>query len=127
MSELILDTNIVSAFFKKEAVVLEALENATVYIPAIVIGELYYGAFSSDKAISYIMKILELERLTQTLDCDKETGKLYGEIRTKLVKSGKLIPENDMWIAALALQYQLPLVTRDKHFNYVDRLNVISW
>jgi tRNA(fMet)-specific endonuclease VapC len=43
-----------------------------------------------------------------------------------LVK-GKPIPENDIWIAAIAEQHQLTLVTRDSHFQHVDGLVIEQW
>lgn len=42
----------------------------------------------------------------------------------KLLKKGTPIPENDIWIAATALQHQLPLYTHDKHFKEVEDLQL---
>lgn len=40
---------------------------------------------------------------------------------------GRPIPDNDIWIAALADQHQLILVSRDQHFNEVDGLQIEKW
>ncbi|HEV8045487.1 MAG TPA: PIN domain-containing protein [Rubrobacter sp.] len=40
---------------------------------------------------------------------------------------GRPIPENDIWIAATALQHGLVLVTRDSHFEHVEGLRVERW
>ena len=44
-----------------------------------------------------------------------------------LKKRGTPIPENDIWIAAACLELEVPLLSRDAHFNLVDELNVINW
>jgi tRNA(fMet)-specific endonuclease VapC len=41
--------------------------------------------------------------------------------------AGTPIPENDVWIAAIAIQHSLPLMTRDKRFKAVKGLEVLSW
>jgi tRNA(fMet)-specific endonuclease VapC len=37
---------------------------------------------------------------------------------------GKPIPENDIWIAAIAKEYDLILITRDKHFNHIKSITI---
>ncbi|WP_163379126.1 PIN domain-containing protein [Cyclobacterium sp. SYSU L10401] len=37
------------------------------------------------------------------------------------------IPENDIWIAAMAQEHGLPLVTRDAHFKYLPDLKILFW
>ncbi|WP_322746135.1 PIN domain-containing protein [Nostoc sp. LEGE 06077] len=59
--------------------------------------------------------------------CDVETARQYGEIKNKLRLKGHPLPENDIWIASVALQYQLTLVTRDAHFQQVENLQTVSW
>lgn len=53
---------------------------------------------------------------------DSETTQQYGLIKATLKKKGRPIPENDIWIASLTVQYKLKLVMRNKHFNYIDGL-----
>ncbi len=55
------------------------------------------------------------------------TSKYYGTIKAALRKKGRPIPENDIWISALALQHNLTLATRDKHFDEVDGLLTEKW
>ncbi|WP_375340510.1 PIN domain-containing protein [Plectonema radiosum] len=40
---------------------------------------------------------------------------------------GHPLPENDIWIAAIALQYNLMLVTRDAHFLEIENLQTVTW
>jgi tRNA(fMet)-specific endonuclease VapC len=58
------------------------------------------------------------------LNCDRETAVVYGIIKSQLKKDGKPIPENDVWIAAIAMQHDLRLLTNDKHFDYVKTLKI---
>jgi tRNA(fMet)-specific endonuclease VapC len=55
------------------------------------------------------------------------TAQYYGKIKDGLRLKGRPIPENDIWVAAAAMQYGLPVATRDAHFNEVDGLLVENW
>jgi len=59
--------------------------------------------------------------------CQATTAQQYGDIKNQLRAKGRPIPENDIWIAAIAMQYQLTLVARDGHFHEVDGLQVEAW
>jgi tRNA(fMet)-specific endonuclease VapC len=56
-----------------------------------------------------------------------ETARQYGEVKNRLRLKGRPLPENDVWIAALALQHDLILVTRDAHFQEVENLQPVAW
>jgi tRNA(fMet)-specific endonuclease VapC len=55
------------------------------------------------------------------------TADHYGQIRAALAKAGTPIPENDIWIAAIAQEHQLPVAARDPHFDRVPGLQVLKW
>jgi len=61
------------------------------------------------------------------LTVDAVTADHYGQIRAVLAKAGTAIPENDVWVAALAQQYRLPIATRDQHFALVYGLTLLAW
>jgi tRNA(fMet)-specific endonuclease VapC len=61
------------------------------------------------------------------LECDATTANYYGQIKKELKEKGNPIPENDIWIAAIAKQHELELVSRDKHFEKIDNLKVTKW
>ena len=61
------------------------------------------------------------------LACDIDTAKKYGDIKNQLKEKGQPLPENDIWIAAVAQQYNLILITRDTHFQIIENLKVESW
>jgi tRNA(fMet)-specific endonuclease VapC len=72
-------------------------------------------------------KIEKLAESALVLASDRNTAKEYGKIKFNLKSKGFPIPENDIWIAAIAKQHDLILVTRDKHFNHIDLLQLESW
>ena len=124
----LLDTNIVIALFADEAIVKDNLVQASeVFIPSIVIGELCYGARKSGRVKANLARIDELAAGSRILGCDAETARQYGEVKNNLRLKGRPLPENDVWIAALALQHDLMLVTRDAHFQAVESLQTVSW
>ncbi len=90
------------------------------FIPSIVLGELYFGARKSGKKAHNLKRIDELAIKTPILNCDVKTTQQYGQIKDALRQKGRPIPENDIWIAAIALQHNVTLVTRDAHFEQVD-------
>lgn len=124
----LLDTNIVIAMVANDAAVQEGIRNAgEVYLAAPVIGELYYGARKSGKPAENVAFIDSLTQRFPRLDCNLETAQWYGIIRNQLQRKGRPIPNNDIWIAATAIQHDLVLVTRDAHFEEVDTLQVQRW
>ena len=58
---------------------------------------------------------------------DSATAHLYADIRHELKTAGHPIPENDIWIAALARQHRLPIISRDTHFDAVSGIQRIGW
>lgn len=124
----LLDTNITIALFANEAIVRNNLAQANeVFIPSFVIGELCYGARKSGRVQANLARVDEFVSSSTILGCDAETARQYGEVKNKLRLRGRPLPENDVWIAALALRHDLILVTRDAHFQEVDNLQVIAW
>jgi tRNA(fMet)-specific endonuclease VapC len=72
-------------------------------------------------------RIDEFVAASVVLGCDIETARRYGEIKNALRAKGRPIPENDIWIAAIALEHDLAVVTRDAHLNEIESLKVSPW
>lgn len=124
----LLDTNIIIALFADEAVIKNNLAQASeVFMPSIAIGELCYGARKSGRSQPNLVRIDDLIANSIVLECDAETAQKYGEVKNKLRLKGRPLPENDIWIAAVALQHKLVLVTRDAHFQEVEHLKTAIW
>ena len=124
----LLDTNIVIALFANDRLVVEQIEDAEeVFIPSIVIGELYYGARKSGHARENVARVDLFAEANTILICDTETCRWYGVVKDLLSQKGSMIPENDVWIAALALRHGLILVTRDSNFSELTNLKKEIW
>jgi tRNA(fMet)-specific endonuclease VapC len=98
-----------------------------VFTPVIVLGELYYGARRSSRVQENLARIDEFAARSTVLACDTETARRYGAVKDGLRQKGRPIPENDIWIAAIALQYDLTLVARDAHFEEINDLTLETW
>jgi tRNA(fMet)-specific endonuclease VapC len=92
-----------------------------------VVGELHHGAMRAQRRERQLAFINDLIANSRILLCDLETAQQYGTLKYKLQLQGTPIPENDIWIASFALQHQLPLATRDNHFDNVPGLTVEKW
>lgn len=127
-NKFLLDTNIIVAWLKGEVSIADNIDKAKeVHLPIIVIGELYYGALYSTHVQKNITEIQKITSHYNVLQIDEETTIIYGNIKALLRKKGKPIPENDIWIAAIAQRYQLILITRDKHFKEIENISLKSW
>ena len=127
-NKFLLDTNIIVAWLKGETTIANKIDKAKeIHIPIIVLGELYYGALYSTQVEKNIQQIRNVIVIYNILTIDEETTIAYGNIKASLRKKGKPIPENDIWIAALAMRYELVLITRDKHFKEIESIKAKSW
>ena len=124
----LLDTNIVIALFGEDISVQKHIARAReIFIPSTVIGELFFGAFKSARPKENVTRIENFSAVSTVLVCGIGTSREYGRIKHLLLKKGKPIPENDIWVAALAIEYDLTLVTRDEHFKNIDDLKRTVW
>ena len=125
---MILDTNALSAFFEGDAALRPVLHRTTrLFLPVVVLGEFRFGLLHSRKRRLIEPALDALEAATTVLPIDADTVRPYAEIRDRLKRAGTPIPSNDMWIAALAVQHALLVVSRDAHFDCVRGLTRISW
>jgi len=128
MVELILDTNAISAFFEGQREVVDRFDLTPVlFLPTIVIGEFSYGALKSANTEENLRKLETLIKGCEIVSCDADVARRYASIKIQLERIGKMIPENDMWIAACALETGLPLFTNDGHFDQVLGIVCIGW
>lgn len=124
----LLDTNIVLALFAADESVIDKIEIADeVFIPSQVIGEMYYVAHQSARPRDNTVRVTDFAQSSSVLVCDSETGRWYGIIKDLLRQKNTPLPENDIWIAAVALQYGLTLVTRDPQFREITNLRTDKW
>lgn len=114
----LLDTNIVIALLEGDDGVLSNLDRAPeVFISAVVLGELFFGAAKSARSSENTAKVERFAAGRAIISCDLDVAREYGRLKQHLKTQGRPLPENDIWIAAAAIHHGLVLVTRDRHFR----------
>ena len=126
--EVALDTNALSAFAEgDDALGAVLMPFRTLAFPVTVLGEYRYGLQASKKRARLEEWLDELLGEVRVLETTSRTTVVYARVRHQLRAAGTPIPENDVWIAATAMEHKLPLVTRDNHFKVVKGLEVLAW
>ena len=126
--ELLLDTNVVIALLEREPAALAHFESEVeVSISVIVLGELLFGAEKSARVAENRRRAEAFADDCTVRGCDRAIARRYGAIKSDLRRKGRPIPENDLWIAATALEHGLVLVTRDEHFGAIEGLEIAAW
>ncbi len=125
---VLLDTNVVVAHLRTDPDLTARLRaTPALYLPWVVLGELHYGALRAQRREAQLALIRDFLQTTTVLMPDQSTSETYGQVKAELAETGRLIPDNDIWIAAMARQFDLPLVTRDAHFAAVPGLTTLAW
>jgi predicted nucleic acid-binding protein len=125
---VILDTNGVSAIADGSPRLERLLRAApALAIPVIVLGEYRYGIAQSRHRRRYEEWLNDLLINCRILHVDEATAAEYATIRGELRRAGNPIPANDAWIAALARQHAMPVISRDEHFDFVPNLQRLNW
>jgi tRNA(fMet)-specific endonuclease VapC len=125
---VILDTNAVSAVLSGDATIGDILAVAERHhLPLGVIAEYQFGLLASKRRRRLESLFRRLEADSILLYPDRETADWYAAIRIELKKNGTPIPENDIWVGALARQYSLEVVSKDAHFDLIDKIKRRAW
>jgi tRNA(fMet)-specific endonuclease VapC len=125
---ILIDTNCYSAIDGGELETIRRIESAhEVWLPFIVLGELYAGfelGTQKEKNEQQLQSFLSRSSIG-VLYADGNTASMYGRVFQSLRRRGTPIPTNDIWIAALALQHDLLVMTSDQHFLFVPDLQIL--
>jgi predicted nucleic acid-binding protein len=125
---VILDTNALSAFVDGDPGAGDVLRRQPrAAVPVIVLGEFRYGITGSRHRAKYEAWLASHLEQFEVLAVTAETAVTYAGLRVALKQAGRPIPANDAWIAALALQHGLPILSRDEHFDVVPDLERKAW
>ena len=125
---ILLDTSVVIAHLRGRIDILALTTPAeALFLPLVALGELYKGAAKSTRAEHNRQLVEDFLQIAALLFPDRATAEIYARTAFELETKGQVIPENDLWIAAVALECDLPCATRDGHFQRVDGLTVIQW
>lgn len=125
---MILDTNAVSAFAEGDQSVREKIATGPgPYLPVIVVGEYRFGLLETRDRQRRLAWLEQLTRHWTVLEISLDTAAFYAEIRQILKERATPIPSNDVWIAALARQHNLSVLSADPHFESVPGIRRIGW
>jgi tRNA(fMet)-specific endonuclease VapC len=123
--KLLLDTNRYTDFVRGEALVVQAIQAAKkIFVPFVVLAELRAGfacGTRSRENEGILTRILQRPTVG-ALYADSDTTHHYAAIFLQLRRQGTPVPTNDLWIAALAIQHELVLFSRDPHFQHIAQL-----
>ncbi len=123
--KLALDTSSYTHFCKGDLEIKVVIQQAErIFLPFVVMAELRAGFMagsrtSKNEAVLY--RFLNSPRV-EILFADEETTHHYARLFFQLRKQGTPIPTNDLWIAALASQHHLFLLTQDAHFDHLPQI-----
>ncbi len=127
--KLVLDTNIYCDFAEglPDAVDAIATYGQSIFIPSVVLGELFFGFMKgskqqfNEKKLRQVVSRLRIE----IIDIDTDVARKYALIYSSLQKKGIKIPINDVWIAACCMEVGGTLLTRDRHFEAVGQIETM--
>ena len=96
------------------------------FTSAVVIGELYKGAYRSQAQQHHLTNIeRRILPAVTALPYDVATAKKFGQIRARLEEAGTILPDADLQIAATAIYHDLELVSGNlRHFSRITELKI---
>jgi tRNA(fMet)-specific endonuclease VapC len=125
---MIVDTNGLSAWWLNEPSFIRHIEHADrLCVPVPALAEFRFGILKSRFRERMTAWLDDALTTTTVLVADEITTRHYAEIRLQLATAGTPIPMNDLWIAAIARQHKLPVLSRDTHFDHVSGLTRVGW
>ena len=123
-----LDTSRLTDLFQGDTALGEWLGACEeIWIPLVVLAEIkagFYGGAQQHRNEVLLQKLLAKTTVGVLLP-NRETAEHYARLFVQLKRAGTPIPDNDLWIAALALEHDLLLITRDQHFQYIPQLPLV--
>lgn len=107
---------------------LKAVPRAEQFTSAVVIGELYKGAYRSQARQHHLANIeSRILPAVTALPFDVATAKVFGQIRARLEEVGTILPDADLQIAATAIYHGLKLVSGNlRHFSRIPEIKLNS-
>jgi len=107
---------------------MKALEPGSVVVSVVTYGELVYGAGKSENVEGSMAHLRVFLDGVPVEGLGPGVGRVYGDLRAKLESRGRPIGNNDLWIAAHAIDLGLTLVTNnEREFGRIPGLSVENW
>ena len=123
-----LDTNAYRAAADGEAKARGILRRAeSIVVPFVVLGELRAGFAAGSLGKRNEAKLTEFlaSPRVEVLLADEQTTHHYATLFAQLRVQGTPIPSNDLWIAALLVEHDLPILSQDRHFSHLPQILVL--
>jgi len=122
---LAVDVNRYRDFVQGDPDVVERFEMAQeIWLPFVALAELRAGFLFGRRSTSnerILQRFLQKPGVG-VLFADSDTTHHYARLYRQLRQQGTPIPTNDLWIAALVVQHDLILDSRDRHFDHLPQL-----
>jgi tRNA(fMet)-specific endonuclease VapC len=125
---LALDSNRYADFGKGDREVAFLLETSeAVFVPFIVVGELRAGFAAGRRGLANerLLQQFLAKPGVEILFATEATTRQYAQLYRQLRQQGTPIPTNDLWIAALVVEHDLALCSRDEHFRHLPQLLLV--
>ena len=129
MKRLAIDTNALIDLLERNIAPQKSFsEYDELIVSATVIGEYRAGLPATKRGEPMLWKLQTFldKQSVKTVAVDGKTAALYAKVFQELRAKGKPMPQNDIWIAAAALEHGADLMTTDGHFRHVPLLVVIT-
>ncbi|MFZ5830331.1 MAG: type II toxin-antitoxin system VapC family toxin [Planctomycetota bacterium] len=121
--DVLVDTNAIIAFVSGDPLIARRVSSAeSIQLSFVVLGELSFGVERSTRRIENQLRIERIRQACVFLPCDAETAIEYGRVKNRLRAAGRPIPEGDIWLAAQSFRHGVPVLSRDRHFSFVEGL-----
>ncbi|MBR6422446.1 type II toxin-antitoxin system VapC family toxin [bacterium] len=103
-------------------------KNEDMFVSVISYGELVFGAKKSSAVEKNLQTVEAVKSIFPLIDVDADVMDVFGEIKAHTQKTGKVIDDMDMLIAASAISNKMTLVTHNtKHFENIPNLKITDW
>lgn len=125
---LVLDTSAYIAFVDNQPGVVRATRLVDIiFMPVVVIGELRYGYHKGSRSLEnsrQLSSFLNNQRVEIAV-VDDAVAKQYGLLKYQQARIGKILTDNDLWIASICLSLHQPLLSLDTDFNRIEQLELL--
>lgn len=126
---MIADSGLLIDFWrrKQSARAFLAAHETELVVPFVVVAELQAGALRAANPQAEERKVMETLAAFPVAWPDHQTLRHFANLKHTVEQTGKPIGVHDLWIAAIAQQYNVPVATNDAHFQRIPELKLVSW
>ena len=128
MKPLLLDTNVLIRFFRNDRKIADIISKfEKIVIPTVVLGEFKSGVDPLTVGGKRQLEVLDafLDSLSvDIIPVTEDVSSAYARIFRTLKANGTPIPQNDIWIAACAMDTGATLISSDTHFAKIPLLDI---